>query len=417
MIREGAKTEHKSYTFGVMTLSFDLGAFFHTILFGAGKIVAGLIVLLGPLSPQPLTLASTTSHNPWALPSRLNVGEIVSTLNPARPLIPSPAAPSAPGSAPAPATPRPVPAPAPIPVITPSPVPPPVITPAPEVDLAALNASVRSAVVNVLCTAAPGSPMRSISGSGVIIDPRGVVLTNAHVAQGLLLKDYPSSGSVSCVVRIGSPARAMYTTKLLYISKEWVRDNAYQLLSSEPIGTGENDYALLLIDGRTDPSASLPASFDYLVPDASKISLGESLLLCAYPASLLGTISASTNLYASTAYANVQQVFAFYPGRSDTDLFSVGGTVVAQGGSSGGAAVRAGSGTLAGIFVTAVEGATTAESDLRALALTFIDAALYAEGENGLIGALSGNLSAKASAFNSGSAPALAQYLLNVLGR
>ena len=397
-----------------MVLTFDLGAFFQTLLFGAGKIVAGLIVLTGPLAPQSLPAATTTRPiNPWAIPQRLNVGEIVSTLNPVRPIETKPEV-SVPNVAPAPRSSTPAPAitPSPSPVPAPTPVPAPVpLAPAPE----DLNAAVRGATVNVLCVATAGSPMRSVSGSGVVMDSRGVVLTNAHVVQGLLLKDYPSKGSVECVIRTGSPARALYTTKLLYISKQWVAENAPQLLSSTPVGTGQNDYALLLIAGRTDATASLPASFEYLRPDAARVSLGEQMFLCAYPASLLGSISAATQLYASTAYASVAQTFSFTPGRTDTDLFSVGGTVVAQGGSSGGAAVRASNGTLAGIFVTAIEGSTTGTSDLRALAISSIDAALHAEGENGLLGALSGDLSAKAAAFNAGFAPALAQLLLNVI--
>src|SRR3989344_252919 len=56
----------------------------------------------------------------------------------------------------------------------------------------ALNEQVRAAVVNILCITGSGGPLNSISGSGVIIDPRGIILTNAHVAQYFLLKNYPT---------------------------------------------------------------------------------------------------------------------------------------------------------------------------------------------------------------------------------
>ena len=36
-----------------------------------------------------------------------------------------------------------------------------------------------------------GRLFNPISGSGVIVDSRGVVLTNAHVGQFFLLHDYP----------------------------------------------------------------------------------------------------------------------------------------------------------------------------------------------------------------------------------
>ena len=78
-------------------------------------------------------------------------------------------------------------------VITSAPPPPLVIPPpiadarpaslAPEI----LNEKSRSALVNILCEAT--APLRSTSGSGVIIDSRGVILTNAHIAQ-LFLFEY-----------------------------------------------------------------------------------------------------------------------------------------------------------------------------------------------------------------------------------
>ena len=47
-----------------------------------------------------------------------------------------------------------------------------------------IDAITRPALVNILCRPRGAGPIASpISGSGVIIDPRGVILTNAHVAQ------------------------------------------------------------------------------------------------------------------------------------------------------------------------------------------------------------------------------------------
>lgn len=56
-----------------------------------------------------------------------------------------------------------------------------------------LNAQVASAVVNIFCLPSGGSPLQhGATGSGVIIDHRGVILTNAHVAQHVL---FPKSQS------------------------------------------------------------------------------------------------------------------------------------------------------------------------------------------------------------------------------
>src|SRR3989344_1157804 len=49
-----------------------------------------------------------------------------------------------------------------------------------------INERARPTLVNILCGARSGT-FRPISASGVIIDPRGVILTNAHVAQYFLL--------------------------------------------------------------------------------------------------------------------------------------------------------------------------------------------------------------------------------------
>ena len=67
--------------------------------------------------------------------------------------------------------------------------------------------NLRKALVNIICTVSAGTVLRSISGSGVIISSKGVVLTNAHIGQYFLLSDYPSKGNTFCVIRTGSPAK------------------------------------------------------------------------------------------------------------------------------------------------------------------------------------------------------------------
>ena len=55
---------------------------------------------------------------------------------------------------------------------------------APELlpDFEAINTFARKAIVNILCTTKNGA-LSPISGTGVVISPNGVVLTNAHVGQ------------------------------------------------------------------------------------------------------------------------------------------------------------------------------------------------------------------------------------------
>ena len=299
----------------------------------------------------------------------------------------------------APATTTTVPAPAPTPA-------------APTKSQEQINEETRTALVNILCI--PQAGINGISGSGVLIDSRGVILTNAHIAQYFLLRDYLTPGNINCVVRTGSPAEARYTATLLYVPPAWVAANASQLKAAQAVGTGEYDFAFLLITGRTDAAAVLPSNFPHVAMDRGYVDAGDPMLLAAYPAGFLGAETVQKNLYISSAVAYVTQLFSFNQS-TQVDLFSIGGTVVSQGGSSGGAAVRLRDGTLAGIIATATAAASTGERDLRAVSLAHIDDALAAAGKGGVTALLTGDLSAKAAAFNAQVAPAETAALEAVL--
>ena len=271
-----------------------------------------------------------------------------------------------------------------------------------------INDETRAALVNVLCTPTVG--ISGISGSGVIVDSRGVILTNAHIGQYFLLRDYKINNNITCVVRVGSPAQERYTATLLYLPPSWIAANALQLKSSQATGTGENDYAFLLITGRTDPAAALPSSFDKIEMDRGYADIGELMLLAAYPAGFLGGETVQKNLYISSAIAYVTQLFTFKDDKN-VDLFSIGGTVVSQGGSSGGAVVRLRDGKLAGIITTSTTAASTENRDLRAVSLAHIDDSLAAHGQSGIVGLLVGDLAAKVAAFNTTVAPGLTAAL------
>ncbi len=271
-----------------------------------------------------------------------------------------------------------------------------------------INTETRSALVNILCT--PQTGINGISGSGVIVDSRGVILTNAHVGQYFLLRDYLTPGNIICTVRVGAPAQERYTAALLYLPPEWITANASQLKASQATGTGENDYAFLLITGRTNQLEPLPGSFDRLEMDRGYADIGDQMLLAAYPAGFLGGESVQKNLYISSAIAYVTQLFSFENNR-DVDLFSIGGTVVSQGGSSGGAVVRLRDGKLAGIITTATVAASTENRDLRAVSLAHIDDSLAAAGKGGIVQLLLGDLTAKSAGFNATVAPSLTAQL------
>lgn len=237
----------------------------------------------------------------------------------------------------------------------------------PPLPFSEVNAAARAALVNIYCIA-NGNALRPISGSGVIIDPRGVILTNAHVAQYVLLSEVTQL-NLSCAVRSGSPAAGSWIPEVLYIPPVWVHAHASELTEDHPVGTGEHDYALLYIAGaRTTP---LPPQFPYLPPDTREAIgfQGDSVLAASYPAEFLGP-SAVNNLNAAASITNIRQLLTF--STSSVDAISVGGVIEAQSGSSGGAVANAW-GRLIGIITTTSVGSTTSERDLRAITLSYID--------------------------------------------
>lgn len=286
------------------------------------------------------------------------------------------------------------------------------VTKAPTKSETQVNEEARAALVNILCTSQRG--INGLSGSGIMIDSRGIILTNAHVAQYFLLRDYLFPSNIQCVVRVGSPAEPRYEAEILYLPPAWITANASQIGSAASTGTGEHDYAFLRITKRTN-NEPLPASFPTLKMDRGYVDVGELMLLASYPAGFLGGETITKNLYASSAIAYVTQLFTFSDNRSKVDLFSIGGTVVSQGGSSGGAAVRLQDGSLAGVITLATIADSTGKRDLRALALSHIDESLAAQGQGGVTALLLGDAAAKAAAFNAQTAPTLRQQLLNSL--
>jgi hypothetical protein len=279
---------------------------------------------------------------------------------------------------------------------------------------ASLNDTVRAAVVNIICTTGGGGSLSPISASGVMIDPRGIVITNAHVAQYFLLKDYPTPNSIQCVVRTGSPARPMYTATLLFISPSWVADNAAKITATEPTGTGEHDYALIVITGVTGPDVTPPASFPYLSIATVPPAQGSLVVVAGYPAGFLGGITIQKDLYESSAETSVGTPYTF--GTNTIDLFSVAGTILSQHGSSGGA-VATKSGDLTGLVVTATDAPDTASRDLRALTTSYLIRDFASESGLPLVTFLGGDILAEAAAFNRDVAPTLTKELTDVLNR
>lgn len=199
------------------------------------------------------------------------------------------------------------------------------------------EALLKGAIVNIICL--PGGGIHGFSGTGIVVDPRGIVLTVAHVGQGFLLRDYPTKGAGTCYLRTGSPAQNAYAADLIFISPDWLNENKATFLATKPAGTGENDFAFLAIT-RSINGKALPSRFTYipLSPSGTRIAVGDEVGTGSYAAEFLTNSQIRSSLYPTIKFAEVDDVYTF--GRNTTDIFSVAAGSAAQEGSSGGAVIN-----------------------------------------------------------------------------
>lgn len=281
-----------------------------------------------------------------------------------------------------------------------------------------LNETVRASVVNIFCLSKRGGFLEPITGSGIIIDEKGVILTNAHVAQYLLFKNYPIENNIDCFIRIGSPAIPTYKVELLYISSEWVEENKDNMLRQNLFSTGENDFALLYITHMSNPKNTLPESFPALTPFPTTkiIEKNDPIMVASYPAGFLSGNIISRDLWLTSSVSSIKDLFTFSEGPlTPLDLISIGGVIGAQEGSSGGAIVSLYDAGLLGVIVTRTEGETTDDRDLRALSMRHINSQIIEETGGTFKDLLSGNLKDKLARYASTTIPTLTQKLIDGL--
>jgi len=275
-----------------------------------------------------------------------------------------------------------------------------------------VNTVARSALVNILCMPRGGGSLSPTSGSGVIIDPRGVILTNAHVAQYVLLSESQNI-DLECQIRTGAPANAAWIADVLYIPPVWVNAHASEINTAHPTGTGEHDYALLRITGAA-PGQTAPTLFPSIPFDTREAIgfLGDNVLGAGYPAEFLGGMAAENDLYPVSSVSPINQLLTF--GTTTVDVIALGGVIEAQSGSSGGAVLNAW-GRLIGLISTTSDAPTTAGRDLRAITMSYINRDLQIQTGTDLVSFLSGDLASEEAYFNANIAPGLIQQYIKLL--
>lgn len=288
---------------------------------------------------------------------------------------------------------------------------PPVVTPPQESKppIVSTTSAINDVVVNILCMRHNGNRIHVSSGSGVFISAKGVILTNAHVAQMFLLKDI----GYECTIRRENIPAYGFTAIPLYISEKWITNNYRAISNPSPTGTGEDDYALLLITGTTESTVALPQSFGYarLNPNADAASINDKVIVAGYPGIQTADISLAVQAPLKTDTVAIKNVFTL--DRITVDVFSTSDTHVAQRGASGGGVFE--DGKLIGIIVTTNQGSSPGSNIINALTLDYINRDIQEETGKTLIEYSSGNLLEKARLFDASVGSRLTELLLQIL--
>jgi len=248
------------------------------------------------------------------------------------------------------------------------------------------------ATVNLYCRIEVGNKKFSTTGSGVIIDPRGVILTNAHVAQYLLLNGKDSRLSAECAVRTGSPAREAYTADVLYVSTNWLTATTLKSAKTNTKGTGRYDFALLYITGAT--KGSLPAQFPSVpVQTSALLEEGDEVLIAGYPAGKLSFKDIRSKLVSATASSTIASVRGFETGT--LDYIALSPSKLATTGVSGGPVLQ--NDSVIGLSTAMSSGSKKKEASLRAITVPYVNRLILSETGMPLPLLIAGDLSLRAA--------------------
>lgn len=260
------------------------------------------------------------------------------------------------------------------------------------------------AIVNIYCTQETEEYRFTTSGTGFFISDQGVILTNAHVGQFLLLEKTDEPGEIECFVRSGLQAEVAYEVSLLYLSPTWLLENSDIINSTRPIGTGENDFALLYVTSSLNDQL-LPESFTYLPPATSPLTRdyqGQPVVLVGYPSEEKIT---GERVVATTT---ITDLYTFDSGYAD--IFSVSASPLGHRGVSGSPVIDS-LGRAIGVVTTKDKNTTI----LNAITLSHIDRQIRHETGYDLISIVKSDLPRRAELFNATLVPILQGILTNKL--
>ncbi len=270
------------------------------------------------------------------------------------------------------------------------------------------------AIVNIYCTSITETMIRTTTGTGFFIHPGGIIMTNAHVAQFLLLENTGAFGDTSCIIRNGNPAAPRYRAELLYISPAWIKNNASLIDNKAPSGTGERDYALLYVTNTMDGTA-LPAHFSALAFDTTPMTrtmTNAPVVAAGYPAGAFLRGGSDTDLFPREASTSIADLYTFTTNQAD--VIALRGSSMGEQGASGGPVLNK-KGAVIGMITTRGNDTTDGPGSLHAITLTHINSTITQETGISLADNLLGNVPTRAIAFASTMSPFLTNLLVGAL--
>ena len=266
---------------------------------------------------------------------------------------------------------------------------------------------IETTLVNIFCEYTTDALVRSTTGSGFFIGTDGVILTNAHVAQFLLLEDVSENATTNCVVRMGSKAVPTYEAELLYISPAWVFEHAELITEEAPRGTGERDYALLYVTRRLDgqPMRNVVPALQPNVALPPRSLYGDPVTIGGYPSDTITPGDLTFTPEQRTASSSIFDLFTF--GSNYADLFSLTGSPIGVSGVSGGPVINQ-DGDVIGLIVTRGDDRTQGDGSLNAITISYVDRTIREETGLSLAESITGDLPRKAKIFRDTLIPFLA---------